>query len=585
MMIPRSAAGAAGVIAAAAVLCYANTFDAPFILDDNAAILDNPSIRRLWPIHAVLTAAQEPGATTQGRPLLALTLAVNYAIGGESPASYHAVNLLIHILAALVLFGLVRRTLLLPDMAAWLRDAATPAAMWSALLWAVHPLATAAVTYVAQRAESLMALAYLLTVYCFARGAIAQEASAATGRPPPWGGTAWFVAAVAAATAGAATKEVIASVPLVVLAYDRLVLAASWRSLVARRWPVYLGLAASIGLLVALMLSSGSRGGTVAAVGGVTPLTYGLTQLGVILHYVRLSLWPSPLSFDYYGMPLAAGWRQILPGLIAVGAMLAATAALCWRRNPWAFAGVWFLLILAPTSSIVPMNDLAFEHRMYLPLAAVTTSVVVGGFALARHLPSPAARLWPVVLAALTVALGVATHRRNEQYRSPVGMWRSVIALRPANQRAHHNLAHLLAEAGDAAGALDEYGAAVALLPDDPTVYRDRGALYYALGRYDEALADYTRVIALRPESAMAFHNRGSALHRLRRYEEALTDLTRAVELEPARAEPYASRAMTLHALGRHDEAWRDVRQCRALGYEVPPAFLAALAAASGRRE
>src|SRR5580692_7194183 len=156
--------GAAGIIVLAGLVAYHNSFGGAFVLDDQQAIVENASLRHLWPIWSPLHATTL-NATVNGRPLLNLSLALNYAVSGLQPWSYHAANLLIHLLAGLALFGVARRTLERGGAG----RAALPAAGAIALLWTVHPLQTEAVTYVVQRAESLMGLCYLLTLYCFIR--------------------------------------------------------------------------------------------------------------------------------------------------------------------------------------------------------------------------------------------------------------------------------------------------------------------------------------------------------------------------------------------------------------------------------
>src|SRR5438270_879905 len=158
------------VIALSSFLAYRNTFSAPFIFDDGHVVQVNLTIRKLWPLTTVLSPPHGYGLTVEGRPLINLSLAINYAFGGTDVAGYHVINLVIHVLAALTLFGLVRRTL---QQARHREHYSTLTAISLAgaiaLLWALHPLQTEAVTYIVQRAESLMALCYLLTLYCFVR--------------------------------------------------------------------------------------------------------------------------------------------------------------------------------------------------------------------------------------------------------------------------------------------------------------------------------------------------------------------------------------------------------------------------------
>src|SRR5262245_43870590 len=201
----------------AVVATYANSFWGIFLLDDTRAIVENSRIQELWPLGPILSGP---------RPVVDLSLAVNYAISGVRPWSYHAVNLLIHLFATLTLFGLVRRTVLRINSER-LKVGATPIAFATAILWAIHPLQTQAVTYVIQRSESMMAMFYLLTLYCFARGAIENRRE-------------WYAAAVVACALGMGSKAVMITAPVVVLLYDRAFVASRWREIWEHRWGVHL---------------------------------------------------------------------------------------------------------------------------------------------------------------------------------------------------------------------------------------------------------------------------------------------------------------------------------------------------------
>ena len=229
------------VLAAGAIAAYGNSFGAPFVWDDPLSIVQNPTIRHLWPIWGPLRPLQGTGTTVEGRPLLNLSLAANYAISGTRVWSYHAVNVLIHAIAGLALFGIVRRTVNgkdgpgfqpAPGRDRGLKARATPIAFAVALLWTLHPLQTEAVTYIVQRAESLMGLLYLLTLYCFIRGEDDDGAGAAGQgfsrlsrlRPP-----AFSILSVVFCFLGMATKEVMVSAPVIVFLYDRTFLAGGFR--------------------------------------------------------------------------------------------------------------------------------------------------------------------------------------------------------------------------------------------------------------------------------------------------------------------------------------------------------------------
>src|SRR5262249_40726048 len=161
-----------------------------------------------------------------------------------------------------------------------------------------------------------------------------------------------------------------------------------------------------------------------------------------------------------YGWPVAQGVWDILPYAVIVGTLAAATLFLFVRRSPIGFLGVWFFLILAPTSSIMPITDLANDHRLYLSLAALMALVVIGAYLLAERLPGSGATRSDhgrsrsiLVTGCLVVILfawyGSLTVRRNADYHNEIMMWRDVISKRPANARAHSNLGLYLAVHGD----------------------------------------------------------------------------------------------------------------------------------------
>ena len=158
------------LVIVAGLLAYHNSFTGPFIFDDTFSIKENPTIRHLWPIWQSLSPPHRGGLAVEGRPVINLSVAINYALGGYAVWGYHAFNLMVHILAGLTLFGLVRRTLVQPRLRERFGSVANELALATAVLWVVHPLQTESVTYIIQRAESIMGLFYLLTLYCFVRG-------------------------------------------------------------------------------------------------------------------------------------------------------------------------------------------------------------------------------------------------------------------------------------------------------------------------------------------------------------------------------------------------------------------------------
>jgi tetratricopeptide (TPR) repeat protein len=555
---------AALAIVVAAAAAYFNSLHGVFVFDDKTSIVENPVIRQLWPLGPVFRGP---------RPVADLTFAANYAIGDFHVIGYHLVNLAVHILAALTLFGIVRRTLSLPPLAERFGSAASALALAVALLWMVHPLQTESVTYIVQRAESLMGLFYLLALYCAIRGF-----SSPNHRGP------WHAAAVAACALGMGVKPVMVSAPLVILAYDRLFMSPSLKAALRRSAPLYLGLAATW-LILALLVSRYPAQQPTAGFGMelLTPWQYARTQFGVIVHYLALSFRPWPLCLDY-GWPVAWDVRDILPPALLVLALAGATIACLWRASPLAFPGVWFFLILAPTSSIMPIHDLCFEHRMYLPLAAVVALAVTGAYVLGRRaleLAVPAERRESrrrlgtaiAVISCLVVAgfLGGLTFLRNQLYENEATIWKDVTIHRPRNARAFYNLGAALVNQNRNEEAIPYLLHALEIKQGYPATRENLGltlteagragahnALGIALselGRFDEAMGHFAEGLALQPNDASAQCHFGNTLVALGKAPEAVAHYREAIQLRPEFADAHYNLARALADQGRPDEA------------------------------
>ena len=541
----RRAAGAALVIVLAVAAAYRGSLSGPFLFDDLASIRDNPTLRHLWPLSTPLAPPIGHGLTVTGRPVLNLSLALNYAWGGLAVRGYHLANLAIHAGAALALFGLLRRTL-----------GRTALSLGIALLWALHPLQTEAVTYVVQRAESLMGLFYLVTLYCFVRGVQNTDGAARE--------NFWFFGSFSACLLGMGTKEVMATAPVVVLLYDRVFLSGSFRTALSRRWRVHAGLAGTWLLLAAELASAGgNRGGSAGFGSGAGWGAYVLTQFRAIAVYLRLALWPHPLIFDH-GTFWVGSVAEILPQAIVVCVLLAASA---WAlgRPRWAgmgFLGAAFFLVLAPTSLVPGATQMIVEHRMYLPLAAVLTAVVLGLEAVLRNRAVP---LTWIAVALAAVACGALTARRNADYRSATALWGDTAAKQPDNPSAQNDLGVALVQEGRFEEAVAHYREALRLRPGFAEAENNLGIALVQTGRAAEALPHYEQALRLEPGYAEAESGFGTALVQAGRPQEAVAHFERAIRLKPGAAEAHGNLGIALARLNRLSEAVAEDRRALVL--------------------
>jgi tetratricopeptide (TPR) repeat protein len=539
-----------GIIIGAA-LVYARSLDAPFVYDDRYAIVDNVSIRRL----ADAIAAPPRDTPVAGRPAVNLSFALNYRLGGTNPFGYRVLNLVIHIGAALLVFGLVRRTLSRTGARPVERAErerperserrASHLAFASALIWCLHPLNTEAVAYVTQRTESLMGLLYLLTLYAASRAMAAR-------RPTPWAAVS-----VAACALGMATKESMVTAPVVVLLYDAAFESGSVVRALHERRGLYLGLAASW-IVLGVLMWPGPRAGSVGFGHNVTSWTYLLNQAPIVLGYLKLVVWPAALVLDYG--PTAPVEPSDVALQAAIVLVLIGAVALAWWRAPRAgFLGAVALLTLVPTSSVVPIaTEVGADRRMYLPLASIIVLLVVAASELLRKArigaPGRSRYAGAALLIVVVAGLAVRSSGRAAEYNDPARLWRDVLEHRP-HGRAHYNLAVILRDQGDRTGAIDHYRQALADFPDA------HYAVGYELevdGLHDEALAHLREFVRQRPRDVKvpdAMVLIGRALMKSGRPGEAADAYREALRMHPADEFALAGLGDAMAARGRHREA------------------------------
>ncbi len=463
--------GGALLLVAAIGLTYRGSLGAPFVFDDLATIVHNPSIRQIWPLvsfsgeYGPLQPA--PGSPVHGRPLVNSSLAVNYHFAGLDPRTYRWTNIALHALAAIVLAAVVRRTLRQNFFQERFAEVADPLAIAAALVWSLHPLATECVVYVTQRTELLMALCYFLTIYVALRYWSAKS---------PRRRAAWLGLSVLCCQLGMLSKETCATAPAVVLLYERTFVAGSFRRALRVSWPLYLGLAMTWLPLAALNLH-GPRTPVVGFAYGVSGPEWWLTQSKVLFLYLKLIVWPWPLVI-HYAMPyfphIAAAW----PWVIGAAALVVLVTALSARGASLGFVGASSLIVLSPTLVVPIATEVAAERRLYLVLAAVIPWVVAGCYALlCRMLARRVLRRSPTsahdmplrltIAAALCLAgcYSLLDMRRVTVYADEITLWTDAEKHQPDNSLVQINLGDALEHAGHPEEAIPHYERALRIAP------------------------------------------------------------------------------------------------------------------------
>lgn len=545
------------------LLTYSNNYHGEFIFDDFPAIIDNPAIQSLSSLGSILRPVPD-GGPLAGRPVPALTIALNYALGGLDVRGYHLLNNLIHIFAAMALFALVRATLLLPKFAPVYRKRASSCGLAVTLIWLVHPLNSEVVNYINCRTESLVGLFYFSTLYCAAVGLRVE-------RP-----NKWFATAVIASCLGMASKEVMVSAPLMVLLYDRLFVSGSFTVALRRRLGFYAALAATLLILVFYQLDNPRAKSVLFDSAWISVPDYFLTQLTVIVHYLKLAFWPHPLVLDSQDWPIARGISpQVFFSFLTVAALGVSTMIGLWRKAWWSILGAWFFCILAPTSSVIPIvTEIVSERRMYLPLAAVVILVVFSGdylwHRIAVHYPagSKGLRLAPFLTVALIVMiLAPVTYTRNTDYRTAVSIWADSVAKRPENSRGQENLGKALVSAGRVDESIAPLREAIRLYPEDQSkpelaeLYSMLGASLAKTGNFQEAVNMHRKAIELLPSDGLMHYHLGNAYLRTNDLVNAAESFKRSIYLAPDFPPAHGNLGLVLLQLGYQSEAELHLRK------------------------
>jgi len=512
--------GTAVVLLLLLSIVYSACQSPPFLFDSIMRIRDNSAIRSLGPPWGWLTYDR--------RPVAYLSFAINFAIHGLEISGFHWTNVGIHYLGALFLFGVVRQTLRLPQMDQSLQKSSSMLACLCALIWAVHPLQTQSITYTVQRIESLMGMLFLGAFYCFIRSAQNTHAS-----------KYWKLGSVMMAYLSIATKEVAAVLPLIVLWYDRVFLVESFREIRRTRWQYYLWLCGSWLILGYLMFARWETYGEAAGnVPGMNSWTYLLTQSEVILKYLQLAFWPASQNLDYR-WPAVQSFSEVWLPFLLMAVLVVLVIIGMWKAPRWSFLGGWFFVILGPTSSIVPIVDVIFEHRMYLPLASLIVMTIIGLFLLFQNFTQreTCGKMFLMLMSLCTIALANASYQRNQLYASNLTMWEDVTRKSPQNLRGFYNRALHLIKQHELEEAEKYLRHALQLKPIDKgeiaRCYGTLAVVVFRQGREEEGDQYFQTALELKPNVAEIYANYGYALLLNEDYDRSKELLERALEISP----------------------------------------------------
>jgi tetratricopeptide (TPR) repeat protein len=560
------------LLAVAGSLLYANTLRGEFHLDDIPFIVKNPTIRDITNLALI-------GKSILGehaRHVVFFSLALNYHLNKLDVFGYHIFNTIIHILTALGIWQFTRMLLSTPRFKAETpRDNRENIAFCAALLFLCHPANTQAIAYITQRFASMATMFYV--------GALAFYIKA---RLTPAISRAWpfYVLAAAAALGGMFSKEIVITLPLMLLIIDRTCLcppaaAATAKSnpAPANKTPLILILAALLGLALIIpclfhfevatifkaSMPSSSHEGDI-----LTFRTFFLSQWRVMAVILRLLVLPVHQNLDY-DFPMSTGLFTPITTFTSL-LLLIGLAAGAWaaakRRFIITLGILWFFITYLP--EFYPRVHVIFEHKFYLTTIGIFIAL---SYALWQTPRLKDHARW--IMIALCIILGIATVRRNAVWRTEQTLWEDIIRNSPDKYRANLNLGNVYQLQGEYDRSLPYYNKAITVMPYGYKAYNSRGVVYYMKGNADAAMADFNMAIRANPAYDDPYNNRGNLYRQRGEYQKAIDDYNRSIRISQFAPVAYKNRGDAYAKLNNVDNAVADYQSALKLDPKFRDAY------------
>jgi protein O-mannosyl-transferase len=528
------------VLTCLGLLAFWATFHSPFLYDDAHAVVENPYIQNLSDFQKSVGIEN-----IFNRSVLLLTFAINREIGELDVFGYHLTNILIHILTGLVWYFLVNEFLLLEAP----RHRFKLLPLICASIHLVNPLTVQTVTYISSRSSGLATFFYLISFYIFCRLVRPRKESIT------WiGKVLCVVGIVGFLFLGVGTKEIVVTFPLMAIIYLWLITPADQRK----------SLKAKIAfILLPLILYFCYRyieQGNIFSLkadpvsGETSRYLYFLSQIKVTVNYYLLKLFlPFNLNFEP-DIRLLSGFNdgQLLLAIGVLGA-----GAIFRHKSPlFQFSILWFFITLLPSSSFIPLKQIATEHRTYLPGLGFSLAL---GWVFLKAQPF---RTLVVCLLFLFITLNFAlTVNRSLDYRSEVLLWKDTAKKSPNKALVHNNLAAAYIDSQLFEEAKKELAITLQLSPNQSNAYANLGHIHYQQKNWDQAIEEFNHSIALGSNKPDTYYFSGLSRSKKYSYKEAIPYLQKAVNMRPLNENYHFDLGEAYRQMGSFDEALQEFRQ------------------------
>ncbi len=542
------------------IIIYGNSFQCDWHLDDFANIVYNPNVRiqslSLENIKKTFY-GRSSDQTKINRPLSYLTFALNYHISGTNVLGYHVVNFAIHYIASIFLFLLIYNTLQLPLLHERYRKTAYAIALLSVFFWATHPIQVPAVTYIVQRMTSMAGMFYIMALYFYLKGRIANETAKQTG---------FFVLCGIAGIFSFASKENALMLPVSLFLYDLFLIQGVSRHNVRKNLKI-----AIIPLLIILAVSFYYVDmGSILSGYKYRPFTLVerlLTEPRVILFYISLLLYPlsSRLTLLHdieISSSLFTPWTT-LPAIVIISALIVIAIIISKKKPLIAYCILFFFVNHLIEGSIIPL-ELIFEHRNYLPSifffvpVAIVSVSVLDFFAYKKSIQC----IMVFTIISLLAAYGHTTHIQNSMYSHSVTLWNDNISKYPNLHRPHHNLGRAFLIAGFYKEGLLEMEKAfnarsVSRTTQKFKTYYNLGIYYFSQNQYDKALSNFFKVLDYLPDNPKIYQRIAIIMLCKKSFKLAEEYIKKAVSIDPDSPELRETMRLILKK-GNKDDALKE---------------------------
>lgn len=520
---------------ALSVIVYFPSFHAPFQLDDYPVLvknfitqdIDNVFNGKLW-------------FFDPSRFIVHLSFSINQYFSGLDVFGFHVVNFIVHLLSGVFVYNIAKYFLKNKNQSKLI-------AVFSASIFLFHPIQTSAVTYIVQRATLLAAFFYLGAFYFYV---LYREKDKIL----------FYFISLLSALFGIFCKPILLSLPFVLLLYEMIERKGA-RDVELKNLKSVFPFFIIVLLLPILLILMKYKSFDLTQLINITHETdtisrkdYFLTQINVIRTYVRMLFFPVFQNLDY-DYPITKSFFNISTissfGFLSLVFFIGIRF---FKRNKIiSFAIFWFFIALSVESSVFPISDVIFEHRLYLPMVGFSLLLPAVIFSVIKN-----KRIAYGILMGILIVYAILSFQRNQLWSNRILFLEDMVKKSPNKARVHENLAFAYFENGNYEKAIQYYSSAIDLKPDYTASLLQRGLCYSAIKKSKLALADYDKLLLIDPQHVLAHNNRGTVYHALHEYDLALKSYDRAIELDPAYAVAYYNRGVVYALQGKNDLAIED---------------------------